>query len=147
MSRFHFSNILFVNPASISGNICFINPASNSKTYFHHSSFQLSNISFINPTSISGNSLFVTPTFISATYFHHSVWGIHETFKIPVTLISYLATSCPRRVVRDELSATIIVLRRIVRDELSATNCPRRIVLGLIVRTPIDVVGLHHTTF
>src|SRR6218665_4204583 len=37
-----------------------------------------------------------------------------------------LATNCPRRIVRDELSC----------DELSATSCPQRIVLRRIVPEP-----------
>src|SRR6218665_768140 len=57
---------------------------------------------------------------------------------ISIKLIFYFATNCPRRIVRDELSATSCPAtnclatncpRRIVRDELScdelsATNCP-----------------------
>src|SRR6218665_3707054 len=62
----------------------------------------------------------------------------------------YFATNCPRRIVRDELSATNcpatncprwVVRDEVSCDELSAMSCPRRIVLRRIVRDELSATN------
>src|SRR6218665_1891474 len=66
-SRFHFSNIRFITPASISAIFFSSIPLPFQQHSFHHSCFHFSNILFINPA------------FISATCFLHSSFHFSKT--------------------------------------------------------------------
>ena len=131
-------NSLFVTPADpfpFQQNI-FITPSSMSATLvssilllFQDTLFSLLRLPFLQnifftPASMSATLVSSIPLPFQETFFTSlplrfqenifitpgGSWGIHA----PVTLISYFATSCSRRIVRDELPAT----------NCHAMNCP-----------------------
>ena len=92
ISCFHFRNILFVNPASISGNIRFINPASiQQHNYFQYSSFQFATLVSSIPLPFQEivistlpltfqKHIFITPASMSATLVSSIPLSFQETF-------------------------------------------------------------------